>query len=63
MQLSHRILNALDLDTEEFLYNSHVTLYKKNDRSPFGQVVVEQGRYKLTVGFVEEVKGVRHIIE
>jgi len=63
MQLSHRILNALDLDTEEFLYDSHVTLYKKNDRSPFGQVVVEQGIYKLTVGYVDEIRGSRHVID
>lgn len=63
MQLSHSILNALELDTEEFLYDKHVTLFKKNEPKPFGQVSFEQGRYKLTVGYVEEVKGPRHVVE
>lgn len=63
MQVNNSILKALELDTEEFLYNTHVTLYQKNDRTPFGQVSCDDGHYKLTVGYVDQVKGTRCVIK
>lgn len=62
MQLNNSILNELGLDSEEFLYNDHVMLYKSNDIKPFGQVSFDNGHFRLTVGRVDSVKGIKHIV-
>ena len=51
MYLSNNsILSAFDIDSTEFLFTKEIKLYENNNKSPFGKVTLDNGKYRLTVG-------------